>query len=108
MPKLSSATFLVGLLFATFAMAQDLPGDPVKGRDLSRKLCSECHYVDRQWADLYVFEAPSFTDIARESDHTEMSLRVFFVSPHLRMPNIILEDTQKDDIISWILSLRKE
>ena len=44
-------------------------------------------------------------DITQESDHTEMSLRVFFVTPHLTMANIILDEAQKDNLISWILSL---
>ena len=108
MYHLSAATVLATALTALPALGQDLPGDPVQGRELAREICSECHYVEREWADLYVYEAPSFIDIAQESDHTAMSLRVFFVTPHLTMPNLILEESQKDDLIAWILSMRKD
>ena len=108
MKRSTSFAFVSAALLALPAIAQDLPGDPVKGHQLARQICSECHYVDRNWADLYVFEAPSFVDVAQHSDHTEMSLRVFLVTPHDRMPNVILTRPEMDDVISWILSLRQE
>lgn len=89
------------------AMAQPLPGDPAAGLELAREQCRECHYVERNWADLQVMFAPDFVDIAA-SDHTEVSLKVFFRTPHQTMPNIILTDRERDDIIAYILSLKKK
>ncbi len=106
-------TFLASILSATLlaslpAYAQDLPGDVSAGHEFARDVCSECHYVEREWADLYVYEAPSFVEIARNSDHSELSLRVFLKTPHVTMPNLILTEDQTSDVISWILSLREE
>ena len=106
-------TFLASILSATFlaslpAQSQDLPGDAAAGREFAREICAECHYVEREWADLYVYEAPSFVEIAQNSDHSELSLRVFLKTPHLTMPNLILTEDQTSDVISWILSLRED
>ncbi len=96
------------LLAVLPAQSQDLPGDAMAGREFARDVCSECHYVEREWADLYVFEAPSFIEIAQNSDHSDLSLRVFLRTPHLNMPNLILTEDQTADVISWILSLRED
>jgi len=38
---------------------------------------------------------------------TAMALNVFFQTPHRTMPNLILESDQKNDIIAYIMSLKK-
>ncbi len=103
--------FLIGVsmvLAPAFACAQDLPGDASAGLLLARDVCAECHYVERNWAELYIYEAPSFVDIADYSDHSEMSLQVFFRTPHNRMPDIKLTNDEIDDVISYILGLRQQ
>ncbi len=100
-------TVVAALLAPMFASAQDLPGDASAGLLLARKICAECHYVEQTWADLYVYEAPSFVDIAQYSDHSEMSLQVFFRVPHSQMPSIKLTNDQIDDVVSYILGLRQ-
>ena len=35
-----------------------------------------------------------------------MALTVWFQSPHSNMPNLILEPSDRDDVIAYILSLR--
>ncbi|MEO1491046.1 MAG: cytochrome c [Pseudomonadota bacterium] len=101
-------TLAAAALAPALVSAQDLPGDASAGLLLARDFCSDCHYVERQWADLYVYEAPSFVDIAKISDHSEMSLQVFFRSPHNRMPDIKLTNEEIDNVISYILGLRQE
>ena len=103
-----AAILSASVLAALSAQSQDLPGDAMAGREFARDICSECHYVEREWADLYVYEAPSFVEIAQNSDHSELSLRVFLKTPHLNMPNLILTEDQTANVISWILSLRQE
>jgi len=95
-------------LVASAANAQDIRGDVSAGLLLARDVCAECHYVERNWADLYAYEAPSFVDIARKSSHTALSLQVFFRSPHNRMPDLKLTNDEIEDVTSYILSLRKE
>jgi hypothetical protein len=36
-----------------------------------------------------------------------MALNVFFQTPHRAMPNLILEADQKNDVIAYIMSLKK-
>ncbi|MEM9061167.1 MAG: hypothetical protein AAGD13_11970 [Pseudomonadota bacterium] len=100
--------FLILLVVPTQIGAQDLPGDPSAGLVFAREICAECHYVERDWANLYVNEAPSFVDIADHSEHTETSLRLFFVTPHLTMPGLRLDEVQTSAVIAWILSLRRD
>ena len=97
---------LTALILATAsqAAAQSGPGDPNAGLELARQQCSECHFVEREWADMEVMFAPDFIDIAA-SEHNAQSLRVFLRTPHATMPNIILTDRERDDIVSYIMSL---
>ena len=87
------------------ALAQSLPGNPESGLKLARIQCSECHYVEAQWADLQVMFAPDFIDIA-DSEHTALSLAAYLRTPHSTMPNIILTDEEREDIIAYIISLK--
>ena len=52
-------------------------------------------------------EAPSFTTVASTPGMTAIALNVFFQTPHKAMPNLILKTEQKNDIISYIISLKK-
>jgi hypothetical protein len=38
---------------------------------------------------------------------TEIALRAFLQTPHANMPNIMLTQEQTDDIVTYILSLRR-
>jgi len=96
------------LLITGVAKAQDLPGDPIAGLDFARGHRAACHYVEKDWVDLYVNEAPDVFEIAVQPANTGMALRVILQTPHRRLPNFILEPTERDDVISYILSLRAE
>ncbi len=88
------------------ALAQRLPGDPVAGLDYARAVCADCHNVEREWDELAAFYGPPFLDIAAMPTTTEMSLKVFLRTPHENMPNLILSDRVRDDVIAYILSLK--
>jgi hypothetical protein len=45
--------------------------------------------------------------VASTPGMTAMALNVFFQTPHRAMPNLILESDQKNDIIAYIMSLKK-
>ena len=64
--------------------------------------------MEREWGDLYVLEAPDFIEIAAEPAYTEMALKVFLQTPHKLMPNFILTPEERDNVISYILTLRAE
>jgi mono/diheme cytochrome c family protein len=87
-------------------LAQPLSADPTSGRQIATKLCSSCHRVlpmtlpDKG-------NPPSFQSIADLPSTTGLSLNVFLHSNHKNMPNIILSPAESDDVIAYILSLKK-
>ena len=83
------------------------PGDPQKGSALAQRFCAECHAVGKRDVSSPNSEAPSFTAVASTPGMTAMALNVFFQTPHRTMPNLILESDQKNDIIAYIMSLKK-
>ena len=103
--------FIIALAAAALPGAvasQDLQGDPAAGLEFARAICADCHDVERDWDDLAAFYGPAFIDIAAMPSTTELSLKVFLRSPHENMPNLILSEQDRDDVISYILSLKPE
>jgi mono/diheme cytochrome c family protein len=80
-------------------------GDSDSGLKLARAWCSNCHVVEDAGPATST-GAPPFAAIARKSAVTPMSLRVFFQSPHQRMPDLHLSNSEMDDLTAYILSLR--
>jgi mono/diheme cytochrome c family protein len=88
------------------AAAQDLPGDPAAGAKLAREVCAQCHLaVEDQASDPGV--GPSLFEVAEHPGTTEMSLRAFLQTPHATMPNLMLTPEETDDIISYLLTLKR-
>ena len=97
----------VAMLAAQFpVLAQPLDGNPASGRQIATQLCSSCHRVlpmilpDKA-------DPPSFQSIADLPSTTGLSLNVFLHSNHKNMPNIVLSQTESDDLIAYMLSLKK-
>lgn len=78
-------------------------GNPLAGRQTAATLCVPCHQVGQTRRD----GAPSFVDIANMPSTTALSLKVFLRSSHKEMPNLIIPDSQTDDLIAYILNLRE-
>jgi mono/diheme cytochrome c family protein len=93
---LLSASFI--LAGVELALGQQL-GDPVSGRRLAEATCFHCHGVANN-------PAPAFSAIAAMPSTTARSLSVFLRSSHPTMPNLMLSDAERDDLIAYILSLR--
>lgn len=100
---LSACLALAGLP----AAAQTLPGDPVEGRILANRVCAGCHLVSDRQIQAPVDGVPSFASIAREPSVTAIGLRAFLQTPHPPMPDLHLAQRETDDVISYILSLRR-
>lgn len=90
------------------SFAQDIPGDVVAGRELAVKECSDCHSVSAEQRTIRIDEAPGFDEIADKVQTTAISLRAFLQLPHPTMPNFLLTETERDDIIAYILSLKRQ
>jgi len=85
------------------------PGNVAAGHRIAQQWCSECHKVDpAQRLVNPEAEAPTFEEVANEPSTTPLSLRVFFQSSHENMPDLHISKSQADDLVAYILSLKKE
>jgi mono/diheme cytochrome c family protein len=89
------------------ARAQDVPGDAAKGRSLAEAWCSECHAVGAKAVPV-PRNAPDFVTVARLSSTTALSLNAFLRSNHRSMPNFMIARRDADDIVAYILSLKRK
>jgi cytochrome c len=90
-------------LLSSSASAQSVRGNPLIGRQTAMTLCVPCHQVGETHRD----GAPSFVDVANMPSTTALSLRVFLRSNHKGMPNLIIADSDIDDLIAYILNLKQ-
>jgi cytochrome c len=104
---LSVAAFLWLVLCGTEAFEQE-SGDVAAGHRLGQQWCSECHEIDAKRPVNSEAGAPSFVEVANEASTTPLSLRVFFRSNHEKMPDLHISPAQADDLIAYILSLKKK
>jgi cytochrome c len=104
--------FFAALAFALFCNGTEAfaeqPGNIAAGHQLARLWCSECHQVDAKRRHVKrPAPAASFLEIASEPSITPLSLRVFFQSSHENMPNLHISTKQADDLVAYILSLKR-
>jgi mono/diheme cytochrome c family protein len=93
-----------------FAQAPAEEGDPVKGREIARMWCANCHVVEdnpARGADT----AATFATIAGRAGVTADGLRAFLSAQHStasqgRMPNLSLSRNDVDNVVAYLLSLR--
>lgn len=108
--KTPGARFALPAAAALFAApplaAQELQGDPVAGYTFADRVCIYCHDIDRGGSGPSEKGAPAFQDVADDPAINPISLRVFLRSPHENMPDLVLTETQTDDIIAYIMGLK--
>jgi mono/diheme cytochrome c family protein len=112
MSALLGAATMAALQFPL--LAQPLRGDDASGRQIANSQCSSCHRVlpllfpkRGETSPIDKEGPPSFQSVADMSSTTALSLNVFLRSNHKNMPNLILSKAEADDIIAYILSLKK-
>jgi mono/diheme cytochrome c family protein len=97
---------LVGAALSLSVAALAQSGERAAGRRLATELCGDCHQASRPFPLLYRYP-PSFEDIAKLPSTTRLSLNVFLRSNHKQMPNFIISKSDTDDIVDYILSLKR-
>jgi mono/diheme cytochrome c family protein len=97
---------MLGLLSSATSRAQDT-GDVMEGKKIATTWCSNCHRIDAGGAGQVGDAAPAWAQVAAMPSTTSMSLHAFLMSPHGRMPDFTLTRAQIDDVVAYILSLRK-
>jgi len=100
-----SFALTVGLALSSAAFAQS--GERAAGRRLATELCGDCHQVRPPFPLFYRYP-PTFEEIAKLPSTTRLSLKVFLQSNHIIMPNFIISKSNADDIIAYILSLKRQ
>ena len=96
---------------ATESFAQEV-GNAAVGARIVQQLCTECHQIEARQGhssnDDEEDEPSSFMDVANDSTTTPLSLRIFFRSNHENMPNLHISQDQADDLVAYILSLKRK
>jgi mono/diheme cytochrome c family protein len=81
--------------------------DPVQGKALAEKLCTNCHLVgsaaQQQPANA---DVPSFPEIANLEGQTAGAITARIMLPKHPMPTIPLTKAELADLAAYILSLR--
>lgn len=78
-----------------------------KGRTLALQMCSGCHYVAEGQRPPAAVHAPTFETIAASQAAGETGLRNFLRTPSPIMPMLILTADETNDVVAYILSLRR-
>jgi len=100
--------FAAALLVATTpAFAQTSYGDPESGLKIALRDCAACHVVAGRQAGPAPVGVPTFAAVARMPSTTALSLRAFLQTPHPPMPDLALSRNEMEDVVSYILSLRR-
>jgi mono/diheme cytochrome c family protein len=76
------------------------------GHRLADAWCKDCHAIDAA-ASGATRGPPDFIDIANRASTTALSLKVFLQTSHPSMPNLILKPAETDDLVDYILSLKR-
>lgn len=103
--RLAAITVVALLGLVPLAAAQE-GGNPSKGLAYARTHCADCHALERGDAYWPGLRAASFVHIANTPGMTETALSVWFQTPHRDMPNLIIAEADRRDIIAYIVSLR--
>jgi len=99
------AALLLGTGLA-FAGPVTTKPDPIHGKDLAGRLCSNCHLVGAVQQEHANVDIPSFHEIANQEAQTEGSIIGHIVLPKHPMPTIPLTTSEIADLAAYIMSLR--
>jgi mono/diheme cytochrome c family protein len=98
------ALFVVSsIAWAATAQAQD----PQAGGKWASDVCGQCHAIRSVQARSPNGRAPNFVELANTPGMTTAALTVALTTPHAGMPMFVLSSEQRQDIIAYILSLKR-
>lgn len=84
---------------------QVLAGNAEAGRLSTQAWCTECHSVQLETAGTGKF-APDFTVIAKR--RSARWLHAFLRQKHTLMPDFVFNRTEADDVVAYIVSLKRD
>ena len=102
----SRLTAIIGLTLTALQplAAQNSRSSVAAGRSLAIQWCTGCHAVEPKTVGLF---AADFAEIAQLPSTTALSLKVFLRTSHRNMPNFVLQPDEANDIVAYIMSLRR-
>ncbi|WP_339083683.1 cytochrome c [Hyphomicrobium sp. ghe19] len=103
--------YVLAMTLALFTPAKAHAGEPGNadiGRIFALDHCSECHAVKENEVLSPNAGAPSFTSVANTSGMTGLALSAWLDTAHPTMPNFILSKQNRDDVIAYIISLKRQ
>jgi mono/diheme cytochrome c family protein len=81
--------------------------DPVHGKELAERLCTNCHLVGGTMQEEANPDVPSFPEIANFGGQTAGAIMARIILPKHPMPQIPLEKSELSDLAAYIMSLRE-
>jgi len=105
-PSLVFASIIAAISSTALTCQAQEAGDPVQGLALARQICAECHAVDMSRGGSPNPASPRFEAIANVAGMTALALNVALQTSHRSMPNLVLDQDQRRNVIAYILSLR--
>jgi mono/diheme cytochrome c family protein len=99
---------LTALLASGQAQAQQINQRAAPGLLLARGVCAGCHAIGKYSPPSPDPAAPRFEDIANSPGITPRAIvRALQTTPHRRMPNLRGSRAVLDDLVTYILSLKR-
>ena len=95
--------------FGTGVYAADDKGDASAGKKLAGSLCAQCHDTTGDEKPRNPpGNAPPFISLAQSHEQTAEKLRRYLMLPHGRMVNLLVTGRDADNVVSYIVSLRRQ
>ena len=73
---------------------------------MARTVCAECHNMQKGAPPVARNAAPNFETLAKTPGMNTMALRVALQTSHMKMPNLMLKEEDRESVIAYILSLK--
>lgn len=82
-------------------------GNAEDGLAYARAHCGECHGVEARREDFSPnIDAPDFAVVANTPGMTERAIAVWLQTPHPTMPNFMIPEDVRDDLVAYIMTLK--
>ena len=97
---------IVAIFILPVSVNAQEPGDAQAGFLFAKKNCVECHAVGQGQTESPNPEAPSFDSVAKTRGMTGRALAVWLQTSHPTMPNFLISQDDRNNVISYIMSLK--
>lgn len=102
----AGVVILLTFMASAPAQSQQL-GNVQAGLAYARAHCGECHGVEKENGDFSPnINAPDFSEVANTPGMTERALIVWLQTPHPTMPNFMIPEDVRDNLVAYIMSLK--